>query len=415
MERSSRKSWLWEAKLFFAIVLLLLLPSIRAKAGTAPFALHMLDVGQGLSVLVEADGHYMLIDGGGRSSSSFVVSYLQQQGVERLDYIVVSHYDEDHISGIVGALHVFECGTILAPDYQADTNIYASYLAAAEESGAEVIYPQQGETYALGEAVVTVVGPASYENALENDRCVAVRISYGITGYLICGDAQAQEEEDIISSGQELESDVYVVNHHGSADSSGFYFLNAVKPVYALLSCSADNSYGHPAEETMQRLDNEGVSLYRTDRQGTVTAYSDGTGLWFDQEPCDDFSAQEADDQSISEPNRPEAFAQETGDQSISEPNGPEAFTQGADDRSIFDQNEPESPAQGEQENFNQNMQDGSGAAGTTYVCNLNTKKFHYAYCDSVNKMKESNKKFTDESRDSLIAQGYVPCKNCNP
>lgn len=373
MKKYSRKLRLREVAIFFVTLFFMLLSGMPAKAGTAPFAFHMLDVGQGQSVLVEADGHYMLIDGGGRSSSSFVVSYLQQQGVEKLDYIVVSHYDEDHISGIVGALHVFECETILAPDYYADTDIYASYLTAAEASGAEIIYPQQGETYALGDAVITVVGPASYENTLENDRSVAVRITYGITGYLICGDAQAQEEEDISNSGLELASDVYVVNHHGSAESSGFYFLNRVQPMYALISCSADNAYGHPAAETMQRLDSEGVSLYRTDRQGTVTAYSDGAGLWFDQDPCDDFSSRQADGQ-------------------------------GAVNLDISGQN-----GSGQQEASD------SGNRGTTYVCNLNTKKFHYTYCDSVNRMKETNKKFTDESRESLIAQGYDPCKNCNP
>lgn len=373
MKKYCRKLRFREIAIFFVTLFFMMLPGMPAKAGESPFAFHMLDVGQGQSVLVEADGHYMLIDGGGRSSSSFVVSYLQQQGVEKLDYIVASHYDEDHISGIVGALHVFECETILAPDYYADTEIYASYLTAAEASGAEIIYPQQGEIYALGDAVITVVGPASYENTLENDRSVAVRITYGITSYLICGDAQAQEEEDILNSGLELTSDVYVVNHHGSAESSGLYFLNQIQPIYALISCSADNAYGHPSAETMQRLDNEGVSLYRTDRQGTVTAYSDGTGMWFDQEPCDDFSSRQADGQGVVNSD-------------------------------ISGQNEL-----GQQEAFD------SGNQGTTYVCNLNTKKFHYTYCDSVNKMKESNKKFTDESRESLIAQGYDPCKNCNP
>lgn len=346
-----------------AIMLLVLLTTVSVKAAGAPFELHLLDVGQGMSALVEADGHYMLIDGGGRSASSFVVSYLQQQGMEKLDYIVVSHYDEDHISGIIGALHVFGCDRILAPDYQADTEIYESYLSAAEASGAEIIYPQQGEKYALGDAVITVTGPASYSSDLENDRSVAVRICYGNTSYLICGDAQEQEEEDMANSGLELASDVYVVNHHGSADSSSFYFLNQVRPAYALLSCSADNSYGHPAPETMERLNAEGVSLYRTDKQGTIKAYSDGTSLWFDQEPCNDFSAGGQAETDIS-------AAGGTGD---------------------------------------------AGAGGITYVCNLNTKKFHYEYCDSVNKMKESNKKITNESRDSLIAQGYVPCKNCNP
>lgn len=368
--------------LIIALVLLAAAP-VRGAEDTAPFAFHMLDVGQGASVLVEADGHYMLIDGGGRSSSSYVVSYLQQQGVEKLDYIVVSHYDEDHISGIVGALHVFGCNTILAPDYHADTDIYASYLEAAEDSGAEIIYPRQGDTYALGGAVITVVGPASYENNLENDCSVAVRITYGITSYLVCGDAQAQEEADIMDSGVELESDVYVVNHHGSADSSGFYFLSAVRPVYALISCSADNSYGHPAAETMQRLDNEGVSLYRTDRQGTVTAYSDGTGLWFDQEPCDDFSA---GDTAGERDNSGAAGQSEDGYLMPEDADGQGGTGQGASENT-----------------------------DAVYVCNLNTKKFHYAYCDSVNKMKESNRKYTDESRESLIAQGYEPCQNCNP
>lgn len=378
MKKYSRKLRFREIAIFFVTLFFMMFPGMPAKAGESPFAFHMLDVGQGQSVLVEADGHYMLIDGGGRSSSSFVVSYLQQQGVEKLDYIVASHYDEDHISGIVGALHAFECEKILAPDYYADTEIYASYLTAAEASGAEIIYPQQGETYALGDAVITVVGPASYENTLENDRSVAVRITYGITSYLICGDAQAQEEEDILNSGLELASDVYVVNHHGSAESSGLYFLNQIQPIYALISCSADNAYGHPSAETMQRLDNEGVSLYRTDRQGTVTAYSDGTGMWFDQEPCDDFSSRQADGQGVVNSD-------------------------------ISGQNESGQNELGQQEASD------SGNQGTTYVCNLNTKKFHYTYCDSVNKMKESNKKFTDESRESLIAQGYDPCKNCNP
>ncbi|MDO5540743.1 MAG: ComEC/Rec2 family competence protein [Eubacteriales bacterium] len=345
------------------IMLFALFITVPAK-GEEAFELHLLDVGQGMSTLIRAGGHYMLIDGGGRAASSFVVSYLQQQGIEKLDYVVVSHYDEDHISGIIGALHVFDCDTILAPDYQADTEIYASYLSAADASGAEIIYPRQGEEYPLGDAVITVVGPASYSGDLENDRSVAIRICYGNTSYLICGDAQGQEEEDMVNSGLELASDVYVVNHHGSGDSSGLYFLNEVHPAYALLSCSADNAYGHPALETMERLNAEGVSLYRTDKQGTITVYSDGTGLWFDQEPCNDFSAGGQPETDISSESGTEINAD---------------------------------------------------AVAVTYVCNLNTKKFHYEYCDSVNKMKESNKKFTNESRDSLIAQGYVPCKNCNP
>ena len=89
--------------LLFLWIILFSIPAGAAQ----PFELHLLDVGQGQSVLIEADGHYMLIDGGGRSSSSFVVSYLKQQGIDHLDLIAVSHYDEDHMSGLIGALSVF--------------------------------------------------------------------------------------------------------------------------------------------------------------------------------------------------------------------------------------------------------------------------------------------------------------------
>lgn len=103
------------------------LMSIIAHAAQ-PFELHLLDVGQGQSVLIEADGHYMLIDGGGRSSSSFVVSYLKQQGIDHLDLIAVSHYDEDHMSGLIGALSVFPDDELLLPSYEGEGSLYQSFF-----------------------------------------------------------------------------------------------------------------------------------------------------------------------------------------------------------------------------------------------------------------------------------------------
>ena len=99
------------------------LPGFSAHAAQ-PFELHLLDVGQGQCALIEADGHYMLMDGGGRSSSSFVVSYLKQQGIEYFDEIALSHYDEDHMSGLVGVLSVFPVNQILLPPYAGEGELY---------------------------------------------------------------------------------------------------------------------------------------------------------------------------------------------------------------------------------------------------------------------------------------------------
>ena len=143
------------------------------------FEMHLLDVGQGQCVLIEADGHYMLIDGGGRSSSSFVVSYLKQQGIERFDYIALSHYDEDHMSGLVGALSVFPCEQILLPSYAGEGDLYQSFATAAVSNGAGIQHPLAGDTFFLGNAIVEVTGPVRTDYEGENDCSLVFRITYG--------------------------------------------------------------------------------------------------------------------------------------------------------------------------------------------------------------------------------------------
>ncbi len=349
--------------IFFIFLFLLLMVPVPVSAQEAGFRLHMLDVGQGLSILAEADGHYLLYDGGGRGSSSFVVSYLQKQGIEQIDCLIASHYDEDHISGLIGALHVFDCSRILCPDYEADTEIYQSFVSAAEDNGGEIIHPEAGESYALGDVAVDIVGPESYDCAVENDRSIAVKITYGDAGFLICGDTEEQGEEYMMDSGYDIRADVFVASHHGSNSSNSASFLHEVSPDCVLISCGKDNSYGHPGREALDRFRDAGCELYRTDRQGTVICSSDGESIWFDQEPCQDWSTN--DDTESAEIQSEAAGEDHTG--------------------------------------------------GITYVCNENSKKFHYESCGSVSRMKEENKRYTGESRDTLIARGYSPCQNCNP
>lgn len=363
----------------FKKILILLTCNLFISAGmlfpvyaAEPFELHVLDVGQGQSVLIEADSHYVLIDGGGREASSFVVSYVKQQGIEKLDYMAVSHYDEDHMSGVIGALNVFPCDVFLAPGYAGSGDLYQSLAAAAFSNGCDIIHPETGTVYEAGNARIEVIGPVRKDYGNDNDMSLCFRIGYGDRHFIICGDAESSSELDLVESGTDISADIYVVDHHGSSTSSMDAFLNAVSPSYAVISCGSQNGYGHPAMETMQRLQNHGISMYRTDVQGTVIACSDGNDIWFDLDPSDNWSA------------------------------GTAALTLDADTPSggVITR---QAPLQEEE------------SAVYDYVCNTNTRKFHYPDCKSVDQIKEENRLNTNLSRDELIAEGYKPCGNCNP
>jgi beta-lactamase superfamily II metal-dependent hydrolase len=252
---------------------------------------HILDVGQGSACLVESEGHYMLFDGGPGDYSSYVVAYLRDQGVEQLDYIIASHYDADHISGLVGVLNVYPVETMLCPDYETDTKIYHSLMNKQEANGCAVVHPKAGDTYTLGDANFTVVAPVKDDYEENNNRSIGIRLVHGDNSFLMLGDAEQESEADICASGRTITSDVYLVSHHGSSSSTTEALLAKVQPSVAVISVGKDNTYGHPTEQTMKRLKEAGVALYRTDKQGTITVTSDGKTLQWDQEACTDFSS----------------------------------------------------------------------------------------------------------------------------
>lgn len=340
-----------------------------------------LDVGQGNAVLVEQDGEYMLIDGGDREYSSFVVSYLKEQGVDELEYVIASHYDADHLNGIVGALNVFPCKLVLGPDDTADSRVYESFLDVIEEKDIELVYPAVGDTYTLGDAEFTVVCPDSYDASDANDNSVGVRLTYGETSFLICGDAGTGVERRMLESGITLDSDVYLASHHGSSGSSSLEFLQAVNPQTVVISVGFDNSYGHPTAEVLENIKTIGAILYRTDLQGTLVAVSDGSAVTWNVSPCTDYR----DGEELAA-----AGAGETGAAAGTEMTG----EPGA---------EVSDPAAGTE--YEQ----------AEYVMNMNTKKFHLPSCASVEDISPGNKANFTGSREELLAAGYEPCKRCNP
>ncbi len=239
---------------------------------------HFIDVGQGDCTLIICGGEAMLIDAGDDYHGTAVQLYLQKQGVSELKYVIGTHPDADHIGGLDVVITKFDCGAVIMPDYRADTAAYRDVESALEYRDYSVTYPEAGSRYELGEAYFTLLGPVrDYEDS--NNNSVSVRLSFGSTAFLFTGDCGEEAEMDMLSQGGELAADVYKAGHHGSSTSTSEELLDRVRPRYAVISCGADNEYGHPHDEVLARLKHYGVKVFRTDLQGTVIAVSDGESI----------------------------------------------------------------------------------------------------------------------------------------
>lgn len=250
----------------------------------------MLNVGQGLSVLLEFQGRYMLYDGGGRKSSSYVVSYLKSHNVSEIDYMIASHYDEDHIAGLIGVLNTTQVNNIICPEYTADTRIYQSFINKVASSNTNVYYAVRGNQFTFGDVAVTVLNPSGYEQIDENNYSVAIRLSYGLFNCVITGDAEKKAEKEMLECGLPLEANLYIAGHHGSASSNSDEFIKAIRPEYAFISCGLGNDYGHPAEQTMEIFKDNNVEIFRTDLQNEVICSTDGESINFSTNPCNDYT-----------------------------------------------------------------------------------------------------------------------------
>ena len=264
---------------------------------TDGLTVRFIDVGQADCALLECEGEYMLIDGGNVDDGQLVVSYLEQQGVEELSYLVCTHAHEDHVGGLASVLAVYPTERIFSPTTTYSSGCFDNFMHYADQQGVEVEIPQPGDAWSLGSAQVTVLGPVqSYADP--NDTSIVLRVELGDIAFLFTGDMETTAENDMLDywedrgQGDIVDADVLKVGHHGSNTSTGYRFLYQVDPDYGVISVGAGNSYGHPHDEPMSRLKQAGVTCLRTDELGHITAVTDGTTVRFTWE---DQSAQPED------------------------------------------------------------------------------------------------------------------------
>ena len=239
-----------------------------------------LDVGQGDAAVIQCGGQSMLIDGGKPEKSSYIYAWLQQHGLSYLDVIVATHVDADHIGGLAGALNYASVGTAYCPVTTGTTETFQSFVKYLAQRGKQITVPTAGESFALGGAQVQILAPL-HRAEDSNDNSIVLKVSFGASSFLFTGDAERAEEQDLLNAGVNLQSTVLKVGHHGSDTSTSYPFLRAVTPQYAVISVGAGNSYGHPTEAVLSRLRDAGVTTFRTDMQGEITAVSDGQTINF--------------------------------------------------------------------------------------------------------------------------------------
>lgn len=250
------------------------------------------DVGQGDSILITTPGKFrILIDGGGeettfksRATSREILSYLRRAGIKRLDTVVLTHAHYDHLGGLIAVLgdKRISIGEVLDTGVPHPSEHYVAFLQAIRERK-EIAYrqPKPGEYLQWGKEVTArVLGPlASYGNL--NDSSLVIKLYYGKISFLFTGDAETDAEAAMSKQwGFGLRSTVLKAGHHGSATSSSEDFLRFVSPRLAVISVGGDNRFGHPANETIQRLSRTGTEIYRTDLHGTIGIATNGTELW---------------------------------------------------------------------------------------------------------------------------------------
>lgn len=246
-------------------------------------SVHYINVGQGDCSLIISGDDTVLIDCGEKKSADDVSAYLDSLDITKIDYLIATHPHSDHIGSMAYIVENYDIGKVIAPKLPSDlvpaSNCYIDFLTAIDDKGLTITPAVAGDEYILdGKSVLKILGPVEFDNEL-NNASVICRVVHGETSFLFTGDAEKSAEQRLVQSGANLQSDVIKVGHHGSSHSSCDDLLEKVCPSIAVISVGADNSYGHPGDDVIERLSDYTQYIYRTDINGNIVIGSDGSEL----------------------------------------------------------------------------------------------------------------------------------------
>ena len=311
---------------------------------------HFIDVGQADSILLINSKQSMLIDAGDSGADKVIIPYLKSLGINKLDTVVFTHPHKDHIGSGKEIIENVMVDKVYMSGKITTTKTFEQLLDSIEAKNIELIIPKVGEKIDFGSCDITVLGPVKeYEEI--NDNSLVLKVKYYNTSFLFTGDIEEASEKDIINTAANLDVDVLKVAHHGSETSSSYLFLKEVNPKFSVVTCGVNNDYNHPHKKILDRLNDVGSEIYRTDLMGTIVALSDGENITFNQ----------------------------VGIKATQE---------------------------------HKNNDETNSVLENSYIGNINSKKLHLDSCGSL--PAEKNRVYF-KNRKEAIKLGYEPCSQCNP
>lgn len=258
-----------------------------AAAQDGTLYVHCLDIGQGDAILIEWRGRWTMIDTGDVEHRAQIADYLDRYSVKRLEQLIITHPDGDHLGGAYAVLRHVPVGRVYDNGQEKLNYMYRTYLRTLARTGVKRTTARKDDVIDLDDgATLTLMGPPQplltrkAGKADYNNNSVVAMLSYGDFRMLLTGDAEKEEEAWLVENyANRLRATVLKVGHHGSYTSSSADFLRRVRPQIAVISCGRNNSYGFPHKEPMARLNVIETKVYRTDRDGTVTVLTDGKAV----------------------------------------------------------------------------------------------------------------------------------------
>lgn len=246
------------------------------------FSVFFLDVGQGDCTIIKSNDSVMMIDTSTNNRIDDISEALMTLSVDTIDYLVITHQHDDHMGSATAIIEKYNVKNVIMPKLT-EINMVTTYnyevlLKAIANNKINAIPATVGESFSLGDATVNVLSPVEQDENL-NNMSVVLKVVYGETSFLFQGDAEKTIEKQLLSSDLDLSADVLKLGHHGSNTSSTDKYLQAVKPQVAVISCGADNSYGHPHREVIDRLKKYNIDFFITAQTGDITITSDGKNI----------------------------------------------------------------------------------------------------------------------------------------
>lgn len=257
---------LWDSKEYIV--------SISSQKG---LKVSFLDCGQADSIFAELpDGKCMLIDAAESSFGEKLETFIRDKGYSHIDYLVATHPHSDHIGAMAHILKKFSVGTFYMPDVVHTTKTYEKMIDALTQNGCKNEFVEAGSVIAEGEYGITVLSPKKREYIRMNDYSAVIKLNYKDVSILFSADAEATAEEIMLNSQFDLKADILKVGHHASATSSTDRYLDAVSPKDAVITVGRESEYGFPSLLVLMQLESRNINIHRTDKDGTVTAITDG-------------------------------------------------------------------------------------------------------------------------------------------